>query len=317
MYELYRCITSCVVGVMLVGFLVMPFKPPTTTTHLHEVDARYHIRSIEETRLRFMELDGYVIVRNAYSTTLMNRFNRWCDKHYPEVERTHANAIHPKQRDKRIINDVMERMAEDDPKMLQELLGNPVLNKLLDALIGFAKIGAATAHRINPGGAAQQTHVDYPCHVRSGKFWRDDPALLERYFTREQRAFLKHFSVQTLIASTAMDSSNGATQFAPGSHLIPEIAIKVHDPDFVAEMEPRMIHARLEQGDVLIFSAQLLHRGGPNPSRAARDALIIQHVMLFGTQQHNANWSRIESAVSGDLRLRIHPPYPRDTTQAT
>lgn len=281
----------------------------------HEV----HIDAADPAKVRagFFDEHGYVILRGVFSPALMDRFNAWCARHYPAVEREHANAVHPKQKDKRIINDVMERMAKDDPGMLRTLLGNHQLNAVLDALVGFATIGAATAHRINPGGAAQQTHVDYPCHVRSGRFWRDDPALLERYFTPEQRAALVHFSVQTLFASTAMDHRNGATQFAPGSHRIPDVALKVHDPAFLAEIEPRMVSARLDQGDVLIFSAQLVHRGGHNPSAKPRDALIVQHVMLFGTGQHATDWERVKPAVDGDLAVRIHPPYPRDTTEAT
>ena len=68
-------------------------------------------------------------------------------------------------------------------------------------------------HWIEPGGDRQKSHVDYPCHVRSGPFWEDDPSLLRKYFTAHQlNHVLPHFSVQALIASDKMGKFNGRVQ---------------------------------------------------------------------------------------------------------
>lgn len=60
-----------------------------------------------------------------------------------------------------------------------------------------------TGHCIEPGGDRQKSHVDFPCHVRSGAFWEDDPDMLKQYFTSHQlNHVLPHFSVQVRGAFT-------------------------------------------------------------------------------------------------------------------
>lgn len=164
------------------------------------------------------------------------------------------NSRHPKQHDKLMINDVLERMSVDNPKLLMNLLAHDDLNRVLDSLIGFARFGAVTTHWMTPGGDRQKSHVDYPCHVQSGKFWESNPDLLERYFTPYQlNHLLPHFSVQTLIASDRMGQFNGSTEVIPGSHIIKDIDIRILGQEFYNNMEPKFINAELEQGDVLIF----------------------------------------------------------------
>ena len=82
-----------------------------------------------------------------------------------------------------------------------------------DVLLGFMKFGAATAHWIQSKGDRQLSHVDYPMHVGSGPFWEGSEEVMKRYTTRDQvNNVLPYFSVQVLIASDAMDVSNGSTE---------------------------------------------------------------------------------------------------------
>eukprot|EP00035_Acanthoeca_spectabilis_P010732 m.189670 g.189670 ORF g.189670 m.189670 type:complete len:290 (-) comp15114_c0_seq5:390-1259(-) len=167
----------------------------------------------ESLRATFFDKSGCVILRNVFKPNIMNEYNSWCGRHFDEVTKTHANCRHPKQSDKITINDVMERMSLDNPDLLMSLLRNSSLNRALDALLGFARFGAVTCHCIEPGGDRQKSHVDFPCHVRSGAFWEDDPDMLKQYFTSHQlNHVLPHFSVQALIASDTMGKFNGECQ---------------------------------------------------------------------------------------------------------
>ena len=48
--------------------------------------------------------------------------------------------------------------------------------------------------------------------------------MLRRHFTRYQlEHVLPYFSVQSLVATDAMDSSNGSTEVIPGSHLLHDV----------------------------------------------------------------------------------------------
>lgn len=277
---------------------------------------------IDAERLRdlFYGGAGCLIVRKAYEKSTMDRYNAWCEHHLPEVLATHANTRHPKQPKKRVINDVMERMSEDDPALLLELTANPALLAVCDALLGFARFGAVTTHLNEPGAAKQQLHVDYPCHVRSGPFWEGDAGKLRRMFTPHQlKEVLPHFSVQALVASDAMDERNGSTRVVPGSHLIDDVDCKIiEDEAFVGEQEALCEQATLGQGDLLIFNRRLVHGAGANHTDTRRNSLIMQLVWLFGVGQHATKaddvLGRLPADISPDYALRVKGPYPIDTT---
>eukprot|EP00037_Helgoeca_nana_P037782 m.17649 g.17649 ORF g.17649 m.17649 type:complete len:383 (+) comp9396_c0_seq2:248-1396(+) len=282
-----------------------------------------------ELRTLFFDKAGCLILRNVFPAKVMAEYNTWCETHLDEVAKTHANSRHPKQKDKRIINDVMERMSTDRPDLLMTLLNNDDLNFALDALIGLARFGAVTAHWIEPGGDRQKSHVDYPCHVRSGAFWEDDPKLLQRYFTPHQlNHVLPHFSVQALVASDTMGKFNGSTEVVPGSHLIQDVDTKILDAGFADRMEREFVNAELNQGDVLLFNRRLVHRGGKNISSCRRNSLIMQAVYLFGVGQHLTDVELVKSNLKVTLDslsperkkeflLRLCCPYPLNTADRT
>lgn len=283
--------------------------------------------SNEDIRHLFYDKFGCLIVRNVFAKEDMDEYNLWCETHISDVIKNHDNSIHPKQKDKIIINDVMERMSCDNPRLLLKLINNAYINRVLDALLGFACIGAATTHWIKPGGDRQQTHVDFPCHVKSGKFWQDNPMALDKYFTSYQlNNILSHYSVQTLIASDAMNGYNGSTEIVPASHLIKDIDREVHYMDFPDSL---FINADLSQGDALFFNRRTVHRGGRNNSSLRRNSLILQSIWLFGVGQHKTDSNVILNNLKDtmltemtveqahDLTIRIKQPYPINTIKHT
>jgi ectoine hydroxylase-related dioxygenase (phytanoyl-CoA dioxygenase family) len=281
------------------------------------------IENADKFRNDFYDTYGCVILKNVFSPELMDEYNEWCISEKDNVLKSHANTHHPKQKDKFVINDVMERMSATKPELLLKLVNNPLVNQASDILLGYARYGAVTTHWLEAGGARQLSHTDYPCHVGSGKFWNNDPSLIDKYFTEHQlNHVLPHYSIQMLFASDKMDVSNGSTECIPGSHLIHDVDKKIFDPEFYRSIEDKFINTTLNKGDCFIFNRRLIHRGGWNKSDKRRNSLIMQKVWMFGLGQHKFDHALILNNVSKYLsesdrkafELRLIQPYPINTT---
>ena len=157
----------------------------------------------------FYRGSGVLIVRGAYNNNIMDEYNKWCEEGL-EIAKNDANFIHPKQKDKITINNVIERMSSNNPDLLINLLMNKYMNKFIDLLLGFSKFGSCTTHWIQPGGDRQLSHVDYPIHIGSGPFWENSVNKLKSLITDYQlNNILPYYSVQLLIASEDMSIKNG------------------------------------------------------------------------------------------------------------
>jgi len=292
-----------------------------------EVDAAYKA----ELHAAFFDGAGCLGLKRVFAPGVMDRYNAWCEGILLGPGGTGAaNMTHPKQPDKFVINDLLERLSVDDPSLLMELIANPVYNAVMDALLGFMTIGAITTHWIKPHGARQRSHVDFPLHVGSGKFWEASPAKMMRLTTPYQLDHvLPYYSVQAIVASDAMDAVNGSTECVPFSQHIPGLDRRVHEPGFYASMEGQFVNTTLGQGDVFIFNRGLCHRGGRNTTGVRRNSCIMQCVWLWGIGQHKidadailgnlrdsgcASFAALTPEQLADLTLRLKKPYPIDTT---
>ena len=172
-------------------------------TGLFELDDREAVvRDVHDT---FFEQSGCMILRGVFENQTMDRFNTWSERALEEAAGD-RNSRHPIQPDKRLVNDLVRRMAETDPEMLVELLGNPTLTRVADVLLGFMAFGSATVHCVEPGGKRQQTHVYYPLHLHSTPFWGGRLDKLRRMLTRHQvNNTLPKATIQMLVAVEAMD----------------------------------------------------------------------------------------------------------------
>ena len=277
----------------------------------------------------FFNETGYIILKNIFTEEIMDEYNKWCKEHFVEILNTHKNTSHPKQKDKIVINNLLEIMSKDNPELLLKIINNNKLNKIIDKLLGLGCFGSLSCHCIKPKGERQTSHVDYPLHVGSGKFWENNETLIDRYITNYQlNHILPFFSVQCLIASDAMNKNNGSTEVVPGSHLIENVDKKILEPSFYNSMENEFRNVSLEKGDVLLFNRGLLHRGGHNKSDNDRNSLIIQYVWLFGIGQHNNDktkiinnllktkeYNNLSTEEKKILNYRIKQPYPINTTE--
>ena len=277
----------------------------------------------------FFNKYGCMIIRGVFDDGVMDEYDTWCDQIY-ETIKTDKNINHPIQKDKILFNNIIERMGKTNPELLYTLLGHDKLNKILDNLLGFTKIGSCTGHKVLKGGDRQEIHVDYPIHLNSSSFWRDNGGVskLKRLITRYQlNHVLPYFSLQALTAVCDMDGSNGSTEVIPCSHKIHDIDIKLRNEEYRKEMEKYFINVTLKKGDVLIFNRRLCHRGGKNNSDKDRNALITQYVWSWGIGQENINYedffnyletneqfSKLSEEDKEMFKLRFNFEYPLDVS---
>ena len=279
----------------------------------------------------FFEGTGALIIRGAYSQQQMEQYNKWCEETL-ELVKMDGNIRHPKQKDKYLINNVIDRMSTSNPDLLVSLLTNPYLTYCMDSLLGFGKIGSCTTHWIEPGGDRQLSHVDYPIHIGSGDFWENSVEKAQNLITDYQlNHILPYYSIQILIASDKMNQQNGSTELIPCSHRLENIDYKILDNTISNSLEPYFINADLQQGDFLIFNRRLCHRGGKNISSNRRNSLIIQSIWLWGIGQEIINssiiidrlvktsnqYQQLADTEKEKFQLRIDFPYPKDVSKST
>ena len=312
----------------------------------------------------FFDGAGCFILRNGYTTSLMRDFNFWCEQMIGEEnenigkEKTGTNGnqsvsedknfIHPTQKGKYLINDVLSRLAKTNPSLLYQLLydsnGAYVLHQLMDVLLGFGKVGAAAAHWITPNSNTKQlSHVDFPLNINSSPFWGMSQEKMKKYTTVTQmNQILPHYSCQVLIAADSMNETNGSTEVIPCSQSIPNLDLEIAKGSrFYDTLENVGLFQNVElgQGDILVFNRRLIHRGGANRSMKRRNALIMQYVWLWGVGQemldvhmiipklldaHKQRKKKDEDNEKSEFResfnefmVRINPPYPKDTRLGT
>ena len=141
--------------------------------------------------------------------------------------------------------------------------------------------------------------------------------------TTQLNNILPYYSIQILIASDRMNETNGATELVPGSHLIPNIDLLIHDEDKYNEIEPYFKSVKLQQGDFLIFNRRLIHRGGHNGSDKRRNSLIMQAVWLWGVGQEIIEYDEVLKNLKDSdefkslddeqrkaFLIRLKAPYP-------
>lgn len=277
----------------------------------------------KEIYYNFFDELGVLIVKNVYSIESMNKYNLWCEEML-KVSEKDPNCRHPKQKGKYLINDIIGRMSENNPNLFLEIINNKILLILLDLLLGYCRFGSCTGHWIEPGVDRQLSHVDYPIHIGSGKFWENSIEKMKKITTEYQlNNMLTHYSVQAYIASDPSNRFNGSTEVIPGSHRIKNLDILLHNKEYYHQFEKFFINVQLEKGDLLIFNRRLCHRGGKNISNLRRNSLIIQCVWFWGIGQEEINYQKLlENLKKSDrfnslslkeqseFLMRFKQPYP-------
>lgn len=169
---------------------------------------------------------------------------------------------------------------------------DPLLEAVLDRVLGPHQLSAPVAIDIGPGEPDQVLHRDdsvYPLP------WPHDAVVLNTMWP------LDEFTVE-----------NGATRFVPGSHRWPR-----DDPRFTdGSIEGLLERATMPAGSVLFYVGTLVHGGGANRTDRRRLGVILEFVAGWLRPQEN-HVVGVDRAVAATLPPRlqellgwnVYPPF--------
>jgi len=247
-----------------------------------------------------LEGPGVCIVEDVFSEEYMDQFQGWVDDYL-----THDTSS-KKDHFAFGSNKRVWRLPEKLPSSLLYTYlrydacssegTSPVFNHVIDRFLGKHHIGSLAINQIQPEGAAQLTHTDFP----PGFFQVED---LRKVFTGYAlEKVMPYFSLQAGIALCDMDRNNGSTAVIPYSHaiqhsdwliaggkpkpgeLITEVMERSENKIFFEAVQPYLVQARVKKGSCIFFNRKLLHQGGANHSEKPRTALLLQAIMPFGVK---------------------------------
>jgi ectoine hydroxylase-related dioxygenase (phytanoyl-CoA dioxygenase family) len=203
-------------------------------------------------------------------------------------------------------------------RVFQDLVEHPRILRLCDRLLqpGYL-LTASQSICIYPGERAQAWHTDdsfYPIP-------RPRPAI----------------SISVIFAVDDFTAENGATQIAPGSHVLGDAVIDAilarldftprpasgpgsdgAEAPLPGDLAGRVIDAVMPAGSAIVFLGTLVHRGGANRSTRPRLALSNQYCQPWARQQENYTLAvppgqvraqSMSQRVRALLGYSIHPPF--------
>ena len=143
-------------------------------------------------------------------------------------------------------------------RALDELALHPLLEGVLDRVLGLHQFSAPVGIEIGPGEAAQVLHFDdsiYPLP------WPHAEVV-----------------VNSMWAFDDFTEANGATRVVPGSH---------HRADAAYDPDQPTIALEMPAGSVIFYTGTLLHRGGANRTDRPRLGVILEYCSAWIRAQEN------------------------------
>jgi len=142
------------------------------------------------------------------------------------------------------------------------------------------------------------------------------------------------FMAGVWVALEDIDESNGALEYYPGSHRLPEVTMQdvgrgvgyEHYPDYeafieemIAERDLRAERARVRRGEAFIWHGNLLHGGGSHPDRSRTRHSQVTHYFFEGCRYYTPMNSTPEERQWREPRWVGEPlepvPAPRSLRQ--
>jgi ectoine hydroxylase-related dioxygenase (phytanoyl-CoA dioxygenase family) len=143
-------------------------------------------------------------------------------------------------------------------RVLDPLALHPLLEGVLDRVLGLHQFSAPVGIEIGPGEVAQVLHYDDSIYPLA---WPHDEVV-----------------VNSMWAFDDFTEANGATRVVPGSH---KRSKAEYDPD-----EPT-VALEMPAGSVIFYTGTLLHRGGANHTDRARLGVILEYCSGWIRAQEN------------------------------
>jgi ectoine hydroxylase-related dioxygenase (phytanoyl-CoA dioxygenase family) len=134
-----------------------------------------------------------------------------------------------------------------------DIVDDQRLRTLLDLLLGeHHLLSDYSLNVVHPEQPVDDWHIDYP--------YNEMPHLVTGAI----------LGLQCVLALDPFDPHNGATQYVPGTHLLP-------CPPCDTDQRTRCIF-KAEPGDLLVMAAATWHRSGRNRATAPRSAVLLSFV---------------------------------------
>ncbi len=188
----------------------------------------------------------------------------------------------------------LEKLAVRAPSVFIDYYGGEPLHVVTDAWFGPGAKYSSQVNVVNPGGAAQEPHRDYPMG-----FMTQDQA--ERY-PRHVHALAPHLTLQAGIAHSDMPLETGPTMVLPGSQR--------YELGYLAwRLEPMReyfaqhhVQPELRLGDAVFFNPAVFHGAGANRTDDVhRMANLLQISSPFGVTLEAVDRDRMARALYPDL----------------
>lgn len=199
------------------------------------------------------DTEGYVILRNVLSKDMLKRLNQDLEPHF--TNRDVCQGLFWGNYTTRI-----EAILSKSEAAQQVVLNSHIMQLVKHALSANCdniQLHLTQGIRIHPGERAQIIHPDTAMFPVPKPF---------------------EFMVNCIVALSEFTFENGATQVVPGSHLWAEERMpQAHE----------IMYAQMQPGDILIYTASLLHGGGANIADHDRTGLAISYSLGWLRQAEN------------------------------
>jgi len=189
----------------------------------------------------------------------------------------------------------LEKLCLRAPEVFAAYYGNPMLATACEAWLGPAYQLTSQINCVNPGGAAQSAHRDYPLGFFTA-------AGAERFPTHVHR-LSPMLTLQGAVAHVDMPLESGPTLYLPHSQKYLPGYLVAGVPAFQDYFDRHHVQLALGRGDGIFFNPALMHAAGHNRSKDIRRlANLLQVASAFGRSMEALDRVRMAQALYPALR---------------
>ncbi|MGW3209339.1 phytanoyl-CoA dioxygenase family protein [Streptomyces sp. NPDC001135] len=184
----------------------------------------------------------------------------------------------------------LEKTALYDPEAFADYYANDVLALVSAAWLGPGYQMTSQVNVVNPGGAGQSPHRDYPLGFLSDAAAAAYPAQVHR--------LSPVLTLQGAVAHCDMPVESGPTLYLPYSQLYEPGYLAWRRPEFRAYFEAYHVQLPLAKGDAAFFNPALFHAAGTNRTADVRRmANLLQVSSAFGRAMETVDREAVAGAV--------------------
>ena len=202
----------------------------------------------------------------------------------------------------------LEKLCLRAPGVFATYYGNALLATVCEAWLGPAYQITSQNNSVNPGGAAQTAHRDYPLGFFTAAGAERFPA-----HVHQLSPFL---TLQGAVAHVDMPLESGPTLYLPHSQKYESGYLVAGVPAFQEYFDQHYVQLHLKKGDGIFFNPALMHAAGHNRStNIRRMANLLQVSSAFGRCMETVDRVRMAQVLYPSL-LQASAQLPADDLAA-